>query len=483
MDLICLRGAIPVNSPMHALDLCIEAGQHWVVTGPRASGKTLLAEVLVGQRRPAKGTIEFPFLKQSTDYAQRKQAIRLVTFMDNSRLARNPTNVHYYQQRYNAFDASGHPTVRQYLEVGGYRVAEHADVIEAFGIGDLLDVEKIKLSSGQTRKVLLARELLRRPRVLVIDNPYVGLDVQSRRVLNDLLDQLVARLALTLILCGNVEELPACITHRLDLARDGRWRQGENGKLASEPSAVSIDRSALEHLRNLWQSPTPGGEEKEIIRLRDVSIRYGDRTVLDRLSWHVLAGEKWVVSGPNGSGKSTLLSLVYADNPLAYANEVYLFGSRRGRGGSIWEIKKQIGFTSPELHTYFREPISAREVVLTGYSDTFTLPKQFAEAQLDMVDSLLRYFDLNSEADKLFLQLSDGTQRLVLLCRALVKAPPLLLLDEPFQGLDRAAILRARSLLQTVLCPQDTVLFISHFRPEVPEGMEWRELRLGTNHR
>ncbi len=477
-DLIRLTEARIFQGNLEPLDLRIRAADHWIVTGGRATGKTLLAETLAGQRRVTAGTLEFPFLRGYSSYEERRSALRLVTFMDNSRLARNPTSVHYYQQRYHAFDASGHPTVRQYLEAGGFLAEEQDDLIEAFGIADLLDREKIKLSSGQTRKVLLARELLRRPRVLVIDNPYVGLDAGSRQLLNGLLDALVRQLSITLILCGHVPQGPASITHRLHLSEDGTWWQGRVDGLPVRSPAPGVNQALLQRIARSWAGVPREAVSEELIRFEAVTIDYGDRPILDRLDWTVRRGEKWVVTGPNGSGKSTLLSLIYADHPLAYANTIFLFGTQRGRGGSIWDIKRRIGFTSPELHTYFRERISAREVLLTGYSDTFTLPRQRTTDQEEMVDLLLAYFGLTGEADRSFLHLSGGTQRLVLFCRALVKAPPLLLLDEPFQGLDADSISRARQLLSAVLGPQHTVLFISHFRPEVPDRMEWQELNL-----
>ncbi|MGB3802157.1 MAG: ATP-binding cassette domain-containing protein [Lewinella sp.] len=477
-DLIALQDAVVLHGNRQPLTWRIQRGQHWIITGERATGKTLLAETLAGLRRLSAGKLTYPFLDQALSYEERHSALRLVTFADHSRLARNPTNVHYYQQRYNAFDASGHPAVRQYLEAGAFTLDEHEQLISLFGIGELLGREQIKLSSGQTRKVLLARELLRRPRVLIIDNPYVGLDLQSREILNRLLDKLVASLDLNLILCGHLDTVPDSITHRLHLHLDGSSWQGRHDQFTAGPVPPAINAVALRQIAAHWANRPRFEMGEELIRFRDVTIQYGERPVLDSLDWRVQRGDKWVVSGSNGSGKSTLLSLVYADNPLAYANDISLFGKRRGRGGSIWDIKRRIGFTSPELHTYFRERITAREVVLTGYSDTFTLAKSYTSAQEEMVNSLFEYFDLGTESGRLFPHLSSGTQRLVLLCRALVKAPPLLLLDEPFQSLDSRTIERARVLLSSVLGPDTTVVFISHFRAEVPDDMDWKELNL-----
>jgi molybdate transport system ATP-binding protein len=194
--------------------------------------------------------------------------------------------------------------------------------------------------------------------------------------------------------------------------------------------------------------------------------------VLNNLNWRVKPGEKWVVSGNNGSGKSTLLSLIYADHPQAYANRISLFGRRRGHGESIWDIKRRIGFTSPELHAFFDSNLTAQEVLLSGLNDTFRPPKTVTTSQLDLLQALLRFSGLEADASRPFRQFSTGEQRMLLLLRALIKAPPVLLLDEPFQGFDAKTIERCRRLLDAVLTPEQTLIFISHFRTEVPEGIK-----------
>jgi molybdate transport system ATP-binding protein len=213
-----------------------------------------------------------------------------------------------------------------------------------------------------------------------------------------------------------------------------------------------------------------------VVELRGVNVSYGERAVLREVTWTVRAGERWAVLGPNGSGKTTLLSLLSADHPQAYSNDVRLFGRRRGSGESIWDVKRQIGLVSPELHLYFSEPLSAAQTAATGFFDVL-VRRPTSPAQDARVRGLFEEFGIAELAGRPFAQLSTGEQRLVLLVRALVKAPPLLILDEPFQGLDERLIAQARRWLDTRLGPGQTLLFVTHHAGEIPRTVT-RRLRL-----
>lgn len=486
-DLTLARGNETV---LEAIDWTIRPGEHWLVTGANGAGKSTLAEAIAGRHRVLAGRRSWPGLR-----GERARAIRLISFTDSGHLFHNANAVHYYQQRFNAFDADGHLTVRDYLLANGHTVATATAALQRFNAEDLLDRERIKLSSGQTRKLLLAKALAGNPELLVIDNPYLGLDAASRTQLNGLLDELMAGGEASLVLVGEGNQLPVGITHGLHLA-GGRIIEMEdivrfmdkselappkNGFMDKSESVSSqngfTDKSELkspplQQIRQHFTTPLPIHPGEEIIRLKDVTVAYGDKTILKQLNWCVQAGEKWVVSGNNGSGKSTLLSLLYADHPQAYANEVYLFGRRRGRGESIWDVKRRIGFTSPELHTFFDGSLTARQVVLSGLNDTFRPPKTPTNDQLSFCGLLLKYAGFAGKEQRPFHQFSTGEQRLLLLLRALIKAPPVLLLDEPFQGFDEATIQRCHQLLAVAMTPERTLIFISHFREEVLAGVD-----------
>ncbi|MBX9582253.1 MAG: ABC transporter ATP-binding protein, partial [Gemmataceae bacterium] len=219
-----------------------------------------------------------------------------------------------------------------------------------------------------------------------------------------------------------------------------------------------------------------GVSSDPVVDLRNVTVSHGGRSILADISWTVRAGERWAVLGPNGSGKTTLLSLLCGDHPQAYSNDVRLFGRRRGTGESVWDVKRPVGLVSPEFHLYFKEPLTAERAAATGFfdgvADQPTTPEQDAA-----VRELFAAFDIAHLAGRPFRHLSTGEQRLVLLARALVKRPPLVILDEPFQGLDRAAAGRCRDWLDRHLSPDQTLLFVSHHAEEIPASVT-RRLRL-----
>jgi molybdate transport system ATP-binding protein len=451
---------------LHGVNWTVRPGEHWLVTGNNGAGKSTLAEAVAGRHRVTGGQRSWPGLT-----GERSRAIRLISFTDTGRLFHSANAVHYYQQRFNAFDADGHLTVREYLMANGHDEASAHKALSQLHAADLLDMERIKLSSGQTRKLLLAKALAGQPEILVIDNPYLGLDAASRSRLNAMLDDLVADSELSLILVGMTATLPSCITHHLHLEAGSVAFEGNISDDVPLTPQEQVAAKSIDDIVRHFQATADTPDYEQVLQLEDVSVAYGDKVVFDNLNWLVKTGEKWVVSGNNGSGKSTLLSLIYADHPQAYANRIHLFGRRRGRGESIWDIKRRIGFTSPELHAFFDGSLTAREVLLSGLNDTFQPPKTITSEQEKLLQALLRFSGPDTLSTKPFRQFSTGEQRLLLLLRALIKAPQVLLLDEPFQGLDAATIARCRRLLDAVLTSERTLIFISHFRAEVPEGV------------
>ena len=464
----------------------IKQGEHWMITGDNGSGKTSLCKCLCMKLRISSGKLDFPFSEQQkTQFPG--ESIRMVSFTDTSKLFRSVNNLHYYQQRFNAFDSDGHLTTLQYLQTGGfsYKNKEHVQLIHTLGISDLLDMERIKLSSGQTRKMLLCKALLDKPKILILDNPYIGLDSESRTVFNRLLDQLIRQNDMSVILSGQFTSIPDCITHHIHL-KDGRiaLKQKRQKILSKNPykfkHTQNIDKEYFTHKKNIlyvikrhFEHGANDSIVEEVLELKNVSVKYGDRLILNNLNWKVNKGEKWVLKGRNGSGKSTIVSLLYADNPQAYAHQVSLFGKRRGRSGeSIWDVKKQIGFTSPELHAYFFKKISALDLVLTGLSVRFEKIKTPTQDKTELAHLLLEYFEIKHFSNRLYHTLSTGVQRLLFFIRSMIKCPQLLLLDEPFQGLDQRSVNLSKLLLSTILGDQHTLIFISHFEDEVPTVVE-----------
>jgi molybdate transport system ATP-binding protein len=220
-----------------------------------------------------------------------------------------------------------------------------------------------------------------------------------------------------------------------------------------------------------------GHATDEIISIRDLSLPLPDtdRVLYGGLSWTVRRGEHWALQGRNGSGKSTLLSLICADHPAAYACDISLFGRRRGTGESIWEIKKHIGFVSPEFHRAYKENRPAIDIVASGLHDSVGLYKRPRPDQVETCLFWMRVFGIEHLRDRMFLTLSSGEQRLCLLARAFVKDPALLILDEPLHGLDTYRRHLVRDVIDT-FCrrPDKTLIMVSHYEEELPANITHR---------
>jgi molybdate transport system ATP-binding protein len=442
--------------------------QNWALTGPSGSGKTVLAHTLLGRHFHTGRIIT-------------TQSIAIVEQQHRFRNRPGTTEL-YYQQRFNASDAAQTITVAQEIADAGWPDPDPV-LIELLHIGPLLQKPLIQLSNGENKRVQLAIALLNTPDFLILDNPFLGLDVEGRATLHGIINQLPQK-GIQLLLITNPHELPEAITHVAQLDK-GNWvYKGEKAGFdpGDQPQHTKLDIAILENLRKTAANTADTSDFTFAIRMIDTTIRYGENTILQNINWTVKKGERWNVSGPNGAGKSTLLSLVTADNPQAYANEIYLFDKRRGTGETIWDIKKKIGFVSPELHLYFDTGATTAAVIASGLFDTIGLFRTLNEEQEAAVENWIQLLSLQPFRNRRFAQLSTGQQRMVLLARALIKNPPMLILDEPCQGLDDQQTLQLRDIV-TTLCETfgTTLIYVSHYQQELPACIDhWLKLHKGV---
>jgi len=310
------------------------------------------------------------------------------------------------------------------------------------------------------------------PRVLIMDNPFIGLDAPTRELLFSLLDRLTKMSSVQIILVlSMLDDIPSFITHVIPVDKmmvySKMEREAYLEAFRSRDVAVSFD----ELQQRIVDLPYGGNnyDSDEVVKLNKVSIRYDDRTILKELDWTVRRGEKWALSGENGAGKSTLLSLVCADNPQSYACDISLFGRKRGTGESIWEIKKHIGYVSPEMHRAYLKNLPAIEIVASGLHDSIGLYKRPQPEQMAICEWWMDIFGIAELKDKPFLQLSSGEQRLALLARAFVKDPELLILDEPLHGLDTYNRRRVKKIIEAFCHRKDkTMIMVTHYESELP---------------
>ena len=411
----------------------IGANEHIAIVGPNGGGKSLFVDTLIGKYPLREGTIEYDFSPSATQTVY--DNVKYIAFRDTYGAA--DTN-YYYQQRWNAHDQDEVPDVRDMLgEIKDDKLKN--ELFELFHIEPLLDKKIILLSSGELRKFQLTKTLLTAPRVLIMDNPFIGLDAPTRELLFSLLERLTKMSSVQIVLVlSMLDDIPSFITHVIPVDKMEVFP-----KMAREAYLKAFhDRDTVDSFEELQKRiinlAYDGNtyDSDEVVKLNKVSIRYDDRTILKELDWTVRRGEKWALSGENGAGKSTLLSLVCADNPQSYACDISLFGRKRGTGESIWEIKKHIGYVSPEMHRAYLKNLPTIEIVASGLHDSIGLYKRPQPEQMAICEWWMDIFGIADLKDKPFLQLSSGEQRLALLARAFVKDPELLILDEPLSGVD-----------------------------------------------
>ncbi len=458
------------------LNWILQSDQHWAIMGPSGSGKSLLLDAIAGRIPLANGQLLHPVGPLKT---QVELVARDYTF--DWRIA---GATQFYQQRFNTQTAHDTPTVRDLLQnqvrpVGtidpasvplpppAYSTEWLTEVADQMRIEHLLDRRLTSLSNGETRRTLLARSLLKCPRVLLLDNPFSGLDAESRLQLHTTINR-VAQTGVAFVMVVDERDVPDCITHRLDLTIPVSATQTDSSPVSesrSSPGSTEVPQA------DLLQSLPPF---TNAVRMRNITVRYGAKTVLDNISWTVRRGEKWALLGPNGSGKSTLLSLITADNPQAYANDFELFDRKRGTGESIWSIKQKIGYVSPELHLYFPRQTRVWDVVASGLFDTMGLFRKLNPTQVTLVEDQLNQLDLWTVRNQPLSALSVGQQRWALLGRAVIKNPPLLVLDEPTQGLDATHTEEFRQRIDQgcLARPDQTLIYVTHYPAELPDAID-----------
>jgi len=308
-----------------------------------------------------------------------------------------------------------------------------------------------------------------KPQLLILDQPYNGLDKSSRQNLNNILERICTE-DTQLILISSDKEVPKNINRYAEIA-DGKLHETFDTKL-QDFEAVEITKPIPAFLKEL---PTSTFVD-DVIHMIDVNISYGDKKVLKNINWKVEKGEKWLLQGHNGSGKSTLLSLISGDHPQAYANNYYLFGHKRGSGESIWEIKERIGLISPELHWYFDASATVWQSIASGFFDSSGLFCDPGATKHAQVDEMISYFDLDNYKNVLMNELPLGKQRLALLARTIIKNPELLILDEPCQGLDQQQTQHFNNLVDELCSSGTTLIYVGHFESQLPSCIEKRLL-------
>jgi len=456
--------SVATNKKLIISAFSLAHGECCTIIGNNGSGKTILARILNNELSPVLG-----------EYAHHFKSA-MVSFEKQIKLYDDEW------QRTNTDMLGAEEEIATSVELLIQQTHINLDycheLATLFNISHLLQQPFTALSSGEGRKVLLAQALMSQPELLILDEPFDGLDIQARAQLTAILEQLLHQGMALVLVVNRFDEIPP-FAEKLGWILDCQFTH-------LQPRAVFFNDPLTQQLLHCHSEiaftlpPQLHKTERElqvdpVIHLQKINVSHDGRKILHDLDWQVNCGEHWHIAGPNGCGKTTLLHLITGDHPQCYSNNITLFGRRRGSGESIWEIKQQMGIVSPALHMAYRVTGTPLTVILSGFYDSIGLYQQPGDQEIKIARQWLKLLGMEKQEQLSFLQLSYGQQRLLLIARALVKHPKLLILDEPLQGLDslnRHLVLQYIDRL--VKHSQSQLLYVSHHSDDVPASITHR---------
>lgn len=439
----------------------IEPDEIWAITGTNGAGKSALAAALAGSGEITDGIVSgLPARTSVVSLEAQAELIERERLRDDSDIT-DIVN-------------EGTPVQELLIETSD-DPGLLARLIEVFRFSPLLARGFRKLSTGETRKVLLTRALTSQPDLLILDEPFEGLDVDTVPLVSNLLRDLSNKVQMVLVF-NRFDEIPEFVSH-IAFLEDGRIKH----------QIKTRDSGAIDGLTQLWHlkredieipGADPAGQlppldrSEPLVRISNASIRYENNIVFENLDWCIQPGEHWQLTGPNGSGKTCLLNLITGDHPQCYVNDILVFGFQRGSGESIWDIKQHIGYVSTALQWEYRVSISLKNVIISGFYDSIGLYEKASDTQKEIATQWLRLLGLDAKASQPFNQLSYGGQRLLLIARAMVKHPHMLILDEPCLGLDDLNRQLVLALIEKICTGNETtVIYVNHHVEDKIDGI------------
>ena len=441
----------------------VKQKQHTVVLGPNGSGKSALAALVAGRgelqdgQRQVSSHLSWVSVEQQQALIEAEKQKDCADILDIIPIATTVEEI-----------------LLEGLHSNDINQTLLTRVSGVFALTGMLQRPFRALSTGETRKLMLAKALLSQPELLILDEPWDGLDKQACADFNELLLELSIKTTLILVL-NRLSEIPS-FCEQLVLMQSGsiQWQTDVDSDLDNQ----------LTHIRQLQHmqqqdlilpvkdddsfAPHPLDVAAPLVKLNSVKVNYAENIVFSNLNWTIRPQQHWQVTGPNGSGKTCLLNLITGDHPQCYVNDIYVFGYQRGSGESIWQIKQYIGYLSNAFHLDYRVNCSLLNVVLSGFYDSIGMYQQATKNQMTLAQQWLAVMRLDKQSATSFQELSFGDQRLALIARAMVKHPALLILDEPCNGLDDINRLKVLALIDLLAREgTTTLLYVNHHQEDL----------------
>lgn len=432
----------------------LHQGENWLITGPNGSGKTTLVKAIAGILPLKQGEILLNFLKdEKLPYPSvHRDAVSYLSFDSHQHISQKDNLIRDLQE-FSGKKILG-ISVKEYL---GRAWKKYPNKI--FDIENLLNREIATLSTGEQRKTIIIKALLNKPKLLILDEPFDGLDKESKQILIDLIKILEKKMHL-IIVTHKTNEVLESITHVMKI---------KDGKIESFGTRDKFGENNLGLFKNptiKQKSPVYKNKGKTVVNIKNLNIKMNKKIILKNINWVIREGENWAVIGPNGSGKSTLLKIILGEHVQVYGNEVEVFGKRLGAGFSVWDIKEHMTFISSELLVRYDKKITGLKVVLSGFFDSIGLYQKPSSEQLTQAQKIIEELEMEDLTTRNFNELSFGQKKILLIARALVKTPKLLILDEPLHGLDAKNRKRVLRILEKITQRSTNIIYVTHNEEE-----------------
>ncbi len=453
---ICNYKSITTNSiPTHDLNdftLSIDDGESIAVLGNNGSGKSLLGQLLSGNLKIKSGEYCHPKNPSLVSFE------RINEIIEEDRIEADITEATFLNPGL---------TCEDLIKLESHSDESPLELLEQFKLTAKKDIAIRHLSTGEIGKSLLIAALLAKPDLIILDEPFDGLDVQSQAILVDAIENIIADGTSLIIILNRHEEIPSSISQVAFMENSRIALQGttdEMLKSAAFKQLITMDREIPEQLPGESRiHPPKTNDDGQLVSFKNVTVEYSEKPVLNRINWELYPGDHWLISGPNGCGKSTLLSLISGDHAQAYNNEISLFGFNRGSGETVWDIKKEVGVVSTLLQRDYRVPGTALSAVMSGFHDTIGVYGKESPAERTEALQWLNLMGMKHLAKTHFRRLSYGEQRMILIARAMVKRPAVLILDEPCLGLDPLNRQLVLKLIDHIgHASKTTILYVTH---------------------